>query len=231
MKCILLAAGEGTRMRPLTNECPKSLLKASGKPLVEHILSKLPKEVDEFIFVIGHLGNMIKDYCGDNFLGRPVKYILQEEKLGTYHAVALAKDFIKPGERFLVLYGDDLHGKKGIEECIKHPRALLVKEVENPRAYGVVELDENANVKNVIEKPENPSSNLISTGVLVLDHHIFEFPPELSSRGEYFLTDAMQKMLAKYPIKAVRSSFWFAVTTPENLKTAEKAVLDPQFES
>jgi len=223
----MLAAGEGVRMRPLTERAPKQLQMLHGKPLIEYIFERVPDEVSEFIIVIGYKGDMIKDYCKDSFLGRPVTYIAQPEKTGTYCALELARNLLKDGERFLMLYGDDLHGARGMRDLLRHSRALLVHEVENPRAYGVIEVDASMMVTDIIEKPENPKSNLISSGVMVLDTNVFLYPPTVPRGGEYFLPDAIAQMLPKYPIAAVRSSFWFPVTTPEDLARANEFLAEP----
>ncbi len=227
MKAIMLAAGEGVRMRPLTEKCPKPLLRLCGKPLLEHILERMPEEVDEFIIVVGYLGDMIKSYCGEKFLGRPVRYFAQPEKSGTFRALELAHGLLKEGERFIVIYGDDLHGGRGIRELLRHDRALLVHEVEDPRAYGVIEADKDMMITRIVEKPERPASNLISSGVLLLDTKVFRYTPVPHHSGEYFLPEAVAKMIADFPVAAVRSSFWFPITTPEQLALADAFMLKP----
>ena len=222
MKAIILAAGEGRRMRPLTESIPKPLLQIQDKPLIEHIVLRLPKEIDELIIVVGYLGQMIQDYCGNNFLGRPVTYVLQSAPLGTYHAVSLAKEFIKEDERFFVLNSDDIHDKKGLEECLNYPRAIIVDEVDDPKPFGVVELDENGFVLDIIEKPEFPKTNLVNTGATLLDSNIFKYPAEQHPNGEFYIPTVIQKMLKDYPVKAVHSTGWLTVATPEDLARVEQ---------
>lgn len=221
MKAIILAAGEGRRMRPLTENTPKALLQIQDKPLIEHIVERLPDEVDELIIVVGYLGEMIKQYCGEKFLGRPITYVEQSAPLGTYHAVSLAKDLLKEGERFFVLYGDDIHDTEGLKECLKYPRAMIVDEVENPKPFGVVELDEDGFIVGIVEKPEFPKTNLVSTGATLIDTNIFKYPAEQHPNGEFYLPTVIQKMLKDYPVKAVHSTGWLTVATPEDLTRVE----------
>jgi dTDP-glucose pyrophosphorylase len=122
MQCVILAAGKGTRLRPLTDNCPKPLVKVAGKPLLDHIVEALPTAVDELIIVVGYLGGMIEDYCGKEFHGRKVTYITQEEQKGTAHALWLCKDLIKG--RFLFLFADDLHGKEDLARATSDIRCL-----------------------------------------------------------------------------------------------------------
>ncbi|HEY4477115.1 MAG TPA: nucleotidyltransferase family protein [Candidatus Paceibacterota bacterium] len=225
MKAIILAAGEGIRMRPLTEHIPKQLIHVRGKPLINHLVGVLPSAVDELIVVVGYRGEKICDHCKDRFLGMPVTYLWQEEKTGTYSAMDLARSYIKEGERFFVLCGDDLHGKEGLEECLHYPRAILVDEVEDPRAYGVVETDEEGYISDIVEKPDFPKSNLVNTGVWMLDSNIFKYAPDRHNNGEYFITSAIQKMIRCHPVKAVRSSFWWPMTTPADIERYEKSLL------
>lgn len=223
MKAIILAAGEGIRMRPLTLKTPKPLLKVGGKPILEHIVSRLPDEINDLILVIGHLGEQIKDYCGNEFLGRRVRYVWQKEKLGTYHALKLCEPLIENGERFLVLYADDIQDTEGIRNCFDYERAIIVAKAEDPRKFGVVCLNNDNSISEIIEKPENPSSNLVSTGVLLLDSKIFEYKADPHPNGEYFLTSAISKMINNgHQFFAVKSTLWLSIGYPEDIKKAEE---------
>ena len=208
-------------MRPLTEHTPKPLLQIQDKPLIEHIVERLPDEVDELIIVVGYLGEMVKHYCGEKFLGRPITYVEQSAPLGTYHAVSLAKDLLKEGERFFVFYGDDIHDTEGLRECLNYPRAMIVSEVENPKPFGVVELDEEGFIVGIVEKPEFPKTNLVSTGATLLDTNIFKYPGEQHSNGEFYLPTVIQKILKDYPVHAVHSTGWLTVATPEDLTRVE----------
>ena len=223
MKAIILAAGEGARMRPLTLKIPKPLLKVGGRPILEYIVSRLPDAINELILVVGYMGERIKDYCGDNFLGKQTRYIWQDKQLGTYHALKLCESLIKKNERFLVLCADDIHGKKGIENCLNYKYALVVAEVKDPRRFGVVRLNNDSSVAEIKEKPENPFSNLVSTGILLLDSEIFKYKADIHPNGEYYLTDALSKMLKDgHKIFAVKSTLWLPIGHPEDIKKAEE---------
>lgn len=223
MKAIILAAGEGIRMQPLTLKTPKPLLKIGGRPILEYIVKTLPIETNELILVIGYLGEQIKDYCGNKFLGRSVRYIWQKKKLGTYNALKLCEPLIEKGERFLVLCADDIQSTKEIKDCLDYERAIVVAEADDPRKFGVVLLNDNGSVAEIIEKPENPLSNLVSTGTLLLDSKIFEYEADLHQSGEYFLTSAITKMLKdNHQIFAVKSTLWLSIGCPEDIKKAEE---------
>jgi bifunctional UDP-N-acetylglucosamine pyrophosphorylase/glucosamine-1-phosphate N-acetyltransferase len=226
MKAVILAAGEGVRMRPLTLKKPKPLLEVGGKPLLYHLISKLPEEVDNLVIVVGYLGDQIKNYCGDKFLGRTVEYVEQENPRGTYHALSLCQPYIHGGKdnRFFVFYADDLLDETTIKKATEYELALIVKEVENPKRFGVVTLNDDGSIKEIIEKPENPQSNLALTNGLLLDYKIFQYPPLSTVKGEYYLSTAVAEMAKHHKIMAIKANFWFPLGTPADLEKAEKII-------
>src|SRR3989338_4751173 len=116
MKAVILAAGRGVRLMPLTANTPKPLLKYKGKTLLEHIFEELPEGIDEVIAVVGYLGEKIKDYLGNEYKGKKIKYANGSEKGNAYSLLA-AKTFFRAKERFLVLYSDDLISQEDIKKC------------------------------------------------------------------------------------------------------------------
>lgn len=223
MKCIILAAGEGTRMRPLTLKTPKPLLEVLGKPLIEYHFGSLPPEIHEVAVVIGYLGEQIQEHLGKEFRGKKISYILQKEYLGTFHAVELAKNFVGDQD-FLVIYADDLVSPKSIKECIKKGSlCMLLSPVDRPERFGIVVLNPDGTVKELEEKPKNPKSNLANCGPCVLNKKIFDFPPPPSHKNEYFLTDSIALMMkAGHRIKSVIADWWMPIGYPEDLKKAEE---------
>jgi NDP-sugar pyrophosphorylase family protein len=226
MKAVILAAGEGIRMRPLTLKKPKSLLEIGGKPLIYHLISKLPKEIDSLIIVVGYLGDQIKNYCKDKFWGRTVEYVEQENPRGTYHALSLCQPYLHgdKNKRFFVFYADDLIDEATIKKATEYERALIVKEVKDPKPFGVVTLNDDGSIREIIEKPENPQSNLVLTNGLLLDYKIFQYPPPSTVKGEYYLSTAVVEMAKRYKIMTVKANFWFPIGTPEDLKRAEEII-------
>lgn len=222
MKAIILAAGEGKRLWPLTKSKPKPLLLVSRKTIIDRIIEELPDEITELIIVIGYKGDQIKEHLGTHVLGRPVTYVYQEKQLGTAHALGLCRQYIKPGERFMYIVGDDLHKKEFFEKLLKNERAVLVQEQEHPEHFGVVEVSEDGFVKSIEEKPEHPKSNLVSTGVFVLDDTLFNYQARLQDNGEYYMTDQIQKMIKDHKLKAEKTDFWQPIGYPEDLDRAEE---------
>lgn len=210
-------------MRPLTDNTPKPMLKILGRPILEHILSSLPSEIDEVILVVGYLKESIMSHFGNKFGDLKINYIEQEGKHGTYKALELCRNKLKENEKFLMLYADDLHGQEGLKECVTCGQyAILVYEADDPSRFGVIEIDNDGTIIGVEEKPEIPKTNLVSTGVMVLDKNIFNFPARQHKNGEYYLTDSIEQMIeAGYKFKAIRSSLWIPIGYPEDIKKAE----------
>ena len=217
-------------MHPLTIDTPKPLLKVRNKALLEQILEALPDDISEVFIVFGYLASQILDYFGSDWNGRKINYVLQEKKLGTAHALKLCEPFIEKGERFLMLYADDLHGKESLENCFRQELGIVVSKVRDPRPFGVVSLNEDGSIREIIEKPENPSSHLVSTGAMVLDKRIFDYKADIHPNGEYYLTDSVNKMLSDHKIFAVQASFWLPIGYPDDLEKAEKLLAKKELE-
>ncbi len=225
MQCVILAAGKGTRLRPLTESIPKPLVKVAGKTLLDHIVEVLPSAVDELIIVTGYLEDKIKEHCGSEFHGKKVTYITQAEQKGTAHALWLCKDLLKG--RFLFMFADDLHGVNDIARVTSYTRAMLTLTTDTPEKFGIVVRHPDGTLAEMIEKPEHPPSNLASTGVMVLDDNIFKYDPyAVETKGEYYLTDVLREYAKEYPIAVVEQSLWIPIGYPEDIGKAERILAE-----
>lgn len=223
MKAIILAAGEGIRMRPLTLEKPKPMLEILGRPILDYIFEALPDEVDEVIMVVGYKGDMISQYFGDEFRGRKISYVTQAQKLGTGHALMLCESYLNKKERFLVINADDLQSKEAIEKMLKHDLAVLTCQVADPRRFGVIVVDKGGKILDFEERPLQPKSNLVNVGVYLLDNLIFNYAVGVNQRlGECFLPDMIKAMMKDRDVFAEETSFWHPIGYPEDLVKAEK---------
>ncbi|MFO0704603.1 MAG: nucleotidyltransferase family protein [Candidatus Andersenbacteria bacterium] len=226
MDAVILAAGLGTRLRPLTLKTPKPLLAVGGKSILTHTLDALPPEIDRIVIVVGYLSEQIVAAIGTNYNGRPVTYVHQEKLGGTGAALVAAKVGLRPGT-FLVLMGDDLYDARDLQEMVKHPYAILVKEVSDPKRFGSIELNTDGYVAAIREAgdgtPKPPY--LVNCAVYTLDERYFALPPRLTPKGEAGLPQTMAQ-LAHLPanqggpqkITAVRAHEWYSVGTPEELE-------------
>lgn len=201
MKAIILTAGEGTRMRPLTITKPKTMLQIGGKPILQYNIESLRDAgVDEITLVVGYHEEVIKDHFKDGAdIGVKINYVTQEERLGTAHAIGSARKHVQG--QFIVLNGDIIVDPVLISDLIDGYRKenaismLVLTEVDDPSSFGVVELNGNRIVR-IVEKPkkEEAPSNLINAGIYLFDDQIFDAIDQTpkSERGEYEITDSLQ---------------------------------------
>lgn len=204
MKAIILSAGEGTRMRPLTLTKPKTMLPVAGKPIIQYNIEALRDSgVTDILLIVNYKESIVKDYFKDGKdLGVRISYKTQKELVGTANAIEYGKDFVD--DTFIVLNGDIILDSDLIinilNEYLNHKvdTLMVLKEVENPSHFGVVEIENNL-VKNIIEKPklEEAPSNLVNTGVYIFNKDIFDkiAKTNKSQRGEYEITDSLSMQI------------------------------------
>lgn len=220
MQCVILAAGEGTRMRPLTLTKPKPLIEVAGKTILDHIIDVLPSEISELVIVVGYKGEQIREHCGVEYKGRNVTYVVQEDpKAGTGDALFCASEVVK--DKFLMMYGDDIHGAEALEKAVQHENCILTAHSDTPERFGVFELNEDGTLKCILEKPENPPSNFVNIGGAVLTPDIFNYKPPLSKVGEYYITDSITDYAQDYPVDVMEQSLWLPIGCPEDIQKAE----------
>lgn len=225
MQTVILAAGRGTRMGELTNDIPKPMLKVSGRPILEYIFLNLPEEISEVILVIGYKGDIIKNHFGNEFLGKKIIYSEQMQLDGTGGAVMRLKNMV--GEKFMVLMGDDLYRKKDLERLLQYDLAVMVQEIEKNERFGVVDIDDDYNLKSIIEFKdikERPKHNLINTGAYIINKNFFDYPLVWITEKEAGLPQTMAQMVDKYKIKVIKGEFWHPNGRAEDLQKAEEAI-------
>jgi len=223
MKVVILAAGEGTRLRPLTNHLPKPLIKISGVSIIDRIFQSLPDEITEVILVVEYLKGKIISQMGNSFQGRPVHYIDQVEMRGTLGALFSAKPLLDAGERFLVVSGDDVHDKAELQDCLSYDRSFGLQLTKMP-GYHSIHLDSNGYVEGFYPQTESEKAHgaLTATGAYVLDSDIFDHPGVVLRSGKEF--GLPQTMLAQkniHPMKGVITTKWLPINTPDDIERAQ----------
>ena len=238
MKAVVLAAGQGTRLRPLTFTRPKHLLPVGGKPILEHVLLAIKNAgIKEVYMIVNYKAEMIKGYFSDGSkLNLKIEYLVQQELKGTADAIKVAEPYVN--ENFLVIYGDLLFTPEVLRKIISsykqnQPSALMaVVPVENPEHYGVVKLEENW-VVDLVEKPsrEEAPSNLVNAGIYVFSSEIFEKieKTKISKRGELEITDSLKLLIAegrKLLAEKISRKEWIDIGYPWSLLEANKWILE-----
>lgn len=225
MKAIIPVAGAGAKLRPHTYTQPKALIPIAGKTILSFIVDQLHEAgVHEFIFVIGYLGEKIQEYVLQTYPHLTCHFVQQNERHGTGHAVELTKSFIGDDE-VLVTLGDTIC-EYNIKEVITAPGNLLgVKKVDDPRNFGVAEIDGEGMIEHVIEKPAIPKSNMALVGIYKIKDTavLFKcleqlFSQNITSFGEYNLTDALDCMMRRgVKFKSFKVKNWFDCGKKETL--------------
>ncbi|WP_445476272.1 bifunctional sugar-1-phosphate nucleotidylyltransferase/acetyltransferase [Methanococcoides methylutens] len=231
MKAVVLAAGEGTRMRPLTTAIPKVMLPIANKPMLEHIVdAAIEAGIEGFVFITGYHEDTIREYFGSGQeRGVTIDYVHQEEQLGTANAIGCAKGHVK--DSFIVLNGDVLLSPSHIKRMIerREDAVITVKHVENPSDFGVIETNGDK-VSRIIEKPEKPPTDLANAGIYLFRESIFELIEEtpLSPREEYEITDSLQMLIdseANVGYEVLEEE-WIDIGRPWDLLDANAILLD-----
>ena len=232
MKAVVLAAGEGTRLRPLTEDKPKGLVEVNGKPILTHGFEQLAAlGADELVVVVGYLKEKIIEYYGDEFDGIPITYAHQREQHGLAHALLTVEEHID--DDFMLMLGDNIF-EANLEDVLNRQQenrtdaAFLVEEVpyEEASRYGVCDTNGYGEIVDVVEKPEDPPSNLVMTGFYTFTPAIFHAAHlvQPSGRGEYELSDAIDLLIKSgRTIDAIRMDGWrIDVGYPEDRDEAER---------
>lgn len=221
-QAVILAAGEGQRLRPFTVTKPKAMLSLADKPILAYVIEALAQNgIRNIVLVVGYRREQVLDYIGSgNQFGVEITYVTQDRQLGTAHALSQARSTVD--DEFLVLPGDNLIEATTIAQFIDiRPQTLLVKRVDDPSRYGVVMSDDSV-VKKIIEKPEEAASNIINTGIYAFTREVFDF-----IENEIDLPDVLNNMIAEGKlIKAEETTgTWFDVVYPWELLSLNDAVL------
>ena len=231
MQAVVLAAGKGTRLRPLTDEKPKALVEVDGRPILTDCLERLVElGADEFHVVVGYRKEQIISHYGDEFRGVPITYAHQREQLGLAHALLTVEEQVDGP--FMLMLGDNVF-RANLADVVRRQReeradaAFLVEEVpyEEAGRYGVCDTNHYGEIVEVLEKPDDPPSNLAMTGFYTFTPAIFHacHLVQPSGRSEYELPDAINLLLQSgRTIDAIRMDGWRVdVGYPEDRERAE----------
>ena len=233
MKAVIPVAGAGTKLRPLTYTQPKALIPIAGKTILSHIVDQLHEAgINEFIFIVGYLGEKIQDYVKQTYPNLTTHFVYQNERQGTGHAVELTKKLIGDEPIFVAL-GDTIC-EFDVKEIIDSPDSMIgIRKVDDPRDFGVATLDENGFIEHLVEKPAIPKSNMALVGLYKIHETavLFEclqqlFVENITTRGEYNLTDALACMIQKGTrFRSFKVANWFDCGKKESILETNATLL------
>jgi UDP-N-acetylglucosamine diphosphorylase / glucose-1-phosphate thymidylyltransferase / UDP-N-acetylgalactosamine diphosphorylase / glucosamine-1-phosphate N-acetyltransferase / galactosamine-1-phosphate N-acetyltransferase len=221
-QAVILAAGEGQRLRPFTVTRPKAMISIADKPILQHIVESLARSgIRDVVIVVGYRKTQVLDFMGSGEkFGVKITYATQDKQLGTAHALCRVKDLVQ--DEFLVLPGDNLIEAATIADFVEvRPEAVLVKRVKDPQRYGVIDaLDDE--IRSITEKPVDAGSNLVNTGIYAFNKDIFKYAEDVLD-----IPDALNHMIASgRAIKAVETKgAWLDVIYPWDVISLNHAIL------
>jgi glucose-1-phosphate thymidylyltransferase len=233
MKAIIPVAGAGTKLRPHTYTQPKALIPLAGKTILSIIIDQLHEAgINDIVFIIGYLGEKIQDYVVEKYPQINSHFVHQNERQGTGHAIKLTRDIVGNDEILIVL-GDTI-AEYDIKEIMQTPSSMLgVKKVDDPRNFGVAEIDEEGYINRVVEKPAIPKSNMALVGVYKIVETEFLFScikkiieADIKSYDEFNLTDALECMIQNgVKFKPFKVQNWFDCGKKETLLESNATLL------
>ncbi len=236
MKALVLSGGKGTRLRPLTFTCAKQLIPVANKPVLGYVLDQVAATTIKNVGIITahETGHFVEEYVGDGSNWNMNVCYIPQEPLGLAHAVKTAKKFLGQ-DSFVMCLGDNVVGQ-GLDAFVKkfeneHLDALIIlKEVDNPSAFGIAQLDEKGNIIRLVEKPKTPMGNLAIIGTYLFSNKVHEAIERIkpSWRGELEITDAIQEMINMgFTVKAeILNSWWLDTGKKDDILSANARILD-----
>lgn len=218
MKAIIPVAGTGKRLRPLTYTQPKPLIAVAGKPIISFIIDQLlAVGVTDFVFIIGYLGEKIRDYVVSTYPDINSAFVNQEERMGSAHAIWLGREYYADADELFIFFGDAIIDAD-LQKFIESPESCIgIQRVEDPRKFGVVEIDNDGFISRLVEKPKIPMSDVAMVGCYkikevkrFIEACAYNLDNNVQSIGEYPLTDALEQMRRwGIKIKPLNVEHWF----------------------
>ncbi len=229
LKAVILAAGEGIRLRPFTMSRPKAMISVGNKPVLEYIVQSLVANgITDIVIVVGYCANTIMSHFGDGRnCGAHITYVTQPRPLGTANALCCAWPLLQEEERIIVLAGDNYIDRQTVAAALQGPVPLaVVTESDTPSRYGVVEVKDNC-ITSIVEKPQTQISKLISTGIYIFNKDIlnlFREAAEVSAQG---ISEVLADHLPQLPLAAVKAKgAWIDAVYPQDLIRLNETALE-----
>ena len=233
MKAIIPVAGAGTKLRPHSYTQPKALITLAGRTVLSIIIDQMREAgITEFIFIVGYLGDKIRDYVKTKYPELQAHYVQQIDRQGVGHAIQIARDVVNNDE-VMVILGDTIC-EFDVREIVDSDCSMLgVKKVDDPREFGVAEINDKGYIDHVVEKPQIPKSNMALVGIYKIKEssQLFQclennFLQGLRSHGEYSLTDALDCMLRMgIKFRPFKVESWFDCGRKETLLESNATLL------
>jgi len=218
-QALLMAAGRGKRLQPLTDDRPKPMIEVGGRPILEWTIEALPHSIEEVLIVVGYFKEQIINHFGDEWQGRRIKYVEQKELKGTGHVIHIAAPLLD--ERFMVLNGDDLYVREDLERLAVRPLSILGLHVENNGRFGLLSIGNNGCLSGASDDKPQGTSGMINIGAYVLDKNFLDYDlVPIGDGSEFGLPQTMGVMALDRNIHIVEATAWLPIGFPEDIEKA-----------
>lgn len=226
MEAVILAAGEGKRLRPHTLTTPKPMLPVQGRPILDWILAALPRDLQRVVVVVNYLAEQVEAYLKTRPYGRVYETVRQEVPRGTGDAFRSCQATLN-SDRYLVLNADDLYSPADLTALAKVPAGLMVHPVDEPRKFGIAFPNPDGTLRQLVEKPDLEGRHLANIGVYLFPREVFSIDLPLSPRGEYEITDYVSRLNERMPVRVITARHWYPIGTVEAFEQAQTMDLSP----
>jgi UDP-N-acetylglucosamine diphosphorylase / glucose-1-phosphate thymidylyltransferase / UDP-N-acetylgalactosamine diphosphorylase / glucosamine-1-phosphate N-acetyltransferase / galactosamine-1-phosphate N-acetyltransferase len=218
-QAVLMAAGAGKRLRPLTDDRPKPMIRIGGRPILEWTIDSLPQSIEEIIIVVGYLKEQIMNHFGNEWGGRKIKYVIQEDLKGTGHVVHVAAPLLD--DRFMILNGDDLYLREDLERLTEHELAILGLQVESNGRFGLLAISTDGHLSGASDDTPQGSAGMINVGAYVLDRNFLDYElVPIGDGSEFGLPQTIGAMANERSIDVVEATAWLPIGFPEDVEKA-----------
>lgn len=227
MQTIILAAGRGTRMQPLSDTMPKPMLPLADRPIAARVAdTAVAAGADKLVFTVGYRRDVVEEFFGAEHRGVQVEYAVQEDQVGTADAVSTAIEHVDGP--FTVLNGDNVYDEGSLSKLFTQVPSVGYTRVETPEEYGVLSMEGDV-VTEIVEKPDSPSSNVVNTGAYAFPESVrTRLDVPASERGEHELTDVLQRVINDYTVTGIEFETWADIGHPWELLEVTEHTLATQ---
>ncbi|MEA3248986.1 MAG: sugar phosphate nucleotidyltransferase [Patescibacteria group bacterium] len=216
-QAVIMAAGLGSRLRPLTDGTPKPMIPVGGHPILEWSFEALPACIEEVVLVVNYFKDQIESHFGDEWGGRKIRYVLQEELKGTGHSVHIAADALD--ETFMVLNGDDLYLPEDLERLTRHELAILGKRVTDKGRFGFLTVDDG--YLTGVSEDGSGNGDIINIGAYMLDRRFFDYElVPIKDGKEFGLPQTVAVMAKDRKVAVTVATAWMPIGFPEDVAAA-----------
>ncbi|MFC1639062.1 NDP-sugar synthase [Patescibacteria group bacterium] len=222
-QAVIMAAGRGKRLRPLTDRLPKPMVRVGGRPILEWSIEALPPEVREVVLVVGYMGEVVREHFGDEFDGRRLLYVEQKELKGTGHVVHMVAPVLE--QRFLILNGDDLYSPADLDRLCSHELGLLGLRVEDNGRFGLLSVTADGHLSDLSDDRPQGAGGVINIGAYMLDRQFLDYDlVPIGDGSEFGLPQTLGVMSRDRRVKVVEGTAWLPIGFPEDVPLADKWV-------